>query len=77
MIAKLKNIAHITFNWCIYLKEKKLVKEKDKFLGNHDNKRQVITDNDVELFKQKNNLKTDRDAIGFLIKKLSISGGEE
>ena len=49
--------------------------KKNKFLSNRANKQQSVTDEDVEIFKRGNNLKTDREAISFLINKLSISGG--
>lgn len=51
------------------MKERKV--KKEKILGHRK-----ITDEDVEIFKEKNNLKTDRDAISFLINKLAISGGQ-
>ena len=45
---------------------------RECFLGNHVNKAQNITDEDIELFKQKNNLTSDKDAIEFLLNKMSV-----
>ena len=45
------------------------------FLSNRANKKQGITDRDVELFKQENNLKNDREAISYLINKLASQEG--
>lgn len=63
-----------TFNRCERLR-KAISKENKKYiLGNRDNKRQDITDDDIDRFKQRNNLETDRDAIEFLINKMANGG---
>ncbi len=42
-------------------------------LYKNSRKQHSITDEDVEFFKQKNNLKTDVDAINFLLHKIAPS----
>ena len=73
VIKRLKNLSAIIKLVQMQVNKNKL--NNGNFLSNRANKKQGITDRDVELFKQENNLKNDREAISYLINKLASQEG--